>query len=75
MTSKQLETKKIINKYLVSLDKINKKILAIRSKCKHPKRFRTATYKSDTGNYDPSQDFYWIENTCEICGKFWIEDQ
>ena len=30
-------------------------------------------HKSDTGNYDPSDDIYWVEHECFDCGKFWME--
>lgn len=41
--------------------------------CTHPNK--DVKYKSNTGNYDPSCDRYWIENKCPDCNKFWIEDQ
>jgi hypothetical protein len=30
-------------------------------------------YRGNTGSWDG--DSYWIEFTCQDCGKFWIEDQ
>ena len=41
--------------------------------CKHPNLEKT--HKSNTGNYDPSADSYWIEFKCPDCNKFWMEDQ
>ena len=32
-------------------------------------------YRSNTGNYDPSQDEYWVQCHCLDCGKVWNEDQ
>lgn len=28
---------------------------------------------SNTGNYDPTQDIYWVEYRCNICKKHWTE--
>lgn len=41
--------------------------------CQHP--FADKKYRSDTGNWDRSQDSYWIEFKCPDCGRRWIEDQ
>ncbi len=40
-------------------------------KCRHPERHRTYKYRSNTGNYDPTQDFYWTEYHCELCLRQW----
>lgn len=40
-----------------------------------PHEYVTRKARSDTGNYDPSQDSYWYELTCKCCSKFWTEDQ
>jgi hypothetical protein len=31
-------------------------------------------YGSNTGNYDPTSDCYWVMFTCNDCGKIWRED-
>ena len=31
-------------------------------------------HKSDTGNYDPTQDSSWTELHCTLCDKKWVED-
>ena len=41
--------------------------------CRHPTANKK--YESNTGNYDPSADSYWIENRCPDCGKFWVTEQ
>jgi len=41
--------------------------------CKHKNTL--TTYDSDTGNYDRSQDKYWIEYKCYDCGKYWETPQ
>lgn len=63
---------KAIYKEIVSL---NKKLDKIQKKCKHPEKSVITTYHSNTGNYDPSVDKYWTSNKCELCNKFWYEDQ
>lgn len=31
-------------------------------------------YGSNTGNYDPHEDCYWIDMECTICGsKWWVD--
>ena len=45
----------------------------LQSKCTHPDV--TKEYKSNTGNYDPSADRYWINFHCHVCDKKWTEDQ
>jgi hypothetical protein len=32
-------------------------------------------YKSNTGNWSPSDDYYWVEFKCPLCDKRWSEDQ
>ena len=41
--------------------------------CRHPDVSKK--YKGDTGNWDRSDDCYWIEFKCPDCKKFWMEDQ
>ena len=41
--------------------------------CTHP--VATENHRSNTGNYDPSADSYWIEYKCPDCDKFWIKEQ
>lgn len=68
--------KQIAKKY----QSIKKKIAALesnlkelRSACSHNDAI--SVYRADTGNYDPSQNRYWVEYTCPHCEYFWIEDQ
>lgn len=48
-------------------------IYAFQRDCPH-----TKTYKepgANTGGYDgPAFDSYWVDHTCEECGKWWRED-
>lgn len=45
----------------------------LRSLCSHPNVSKK--YCGDTGNWDRSQDSYWIEYKCPDCNKFWTVDQ
>lgn len=54
-------------------DKLAKELAKLQSLCGHPNVDKT--YKSNTGNYDPSADSYWIEFVCQDCRKQWIEEQ
>lgn len=45
----------------------------LQSQCQHPSASKK--YCGDTGNWDRSQDSYWIEYRCPDCGKFWSVDQ
>lgn len=42
------------------------------SRCKHRKV--EVTHKSDTGNYCPQDDSYWIDAYCPVCLKKWTVD-
>ena len=53
------------------IKQLQEDIKSIQSKCKHPKKFVTKKYCSNTGNYDPSQDVYWIEYHCDRCNNKW----
>ena len=44
-------------------------LVAIQKACPH--NDKTGRYGSNTGNYDPSADCYWINVSCEDCGRTW----
>ena len=54
-------------------EKLAASIALLKDQCKHPTPHYT--YFSNTGNYDPSSDAYWIDWTCPDCGKKWTTDQ
>lgn len=58
-----------------ALTKANAELVALQKECGHPKEMVQKTPKSNTGNYDPSADSYWMDCHCFACGKSWIEDQ
>lgn len=51
------------------------KIRQIQEECSHPKIAVTKKPGSNTGNYDPSADSYWMDCHCLLCDKTWREDQ
>lgn len=71
MTPKQINNKKtkIINK----IDYWANQYRELQSECTH--EYKESIYKSDTGNYDPSEDCYWMEHACPDCGKKWREEK
>ncbi len=66
---KELKAHKINRKIALLYEELHKHQV----KCKHLKVSKT--YKGDTGNYDPSQDCYWIDYKCPTCLKIWREAQ
>ncbi len=67
---------KSINK----VESIRKKIKNLQSQintiqllCPHENVIKK--YGANVGNYDPSEDSYWIDCRCEDCDKIWREDQ
>jgi hypothetical protein len=48
-------------------------IRQLQASCPHPNVQKE--YGSNTGNYDPSADSYWIDWNCPDCGKRWTTDQ
>lgn len=54
-------------------DKLAKELAKLQTLCTHPNVKKT--HKSNTGNYDPSADSYWIEFVCPDCCKRWTEEQ
>lgn len=45
----------------------------LHARCTHPGA--TKKHRSNTGNYDPYADRYWIEYTCPDCGNYWTADK
>ena len=71
MTSKQIQRKytTIMNKKA----KLSIQLSELQELCTHPDI--TKQYRGDTGNYDPSQDSYWINWHCPDCDKRWTTPQ
>lgn len=66
MTSKQI--KRRIETLSKRAKKSNNEILDLRLICTHEDY--TSVYRANLGNYDPSNDVYWLEFTCNICGHY-----
>jgi hypothetical protein len=58
-------------KLLKEKEFIEDKIQTFRNKCKHENK--VSLNKGNTGNLD--FNYYWIENLCNRCGKFWRSDE
>ena len=56
-------------------EEISRKIEQIQEECSHPKSSLTIEHGGDTGNYDPTADFYWTTYTCGLCDKSWTETE
>jgi hypothetical protein len=59
-----------IEKQIKELERI---ISRIQCECNHPPSILEKEHKSNTGNYDPAEDKYWINYHCPLCGKRWTE--
>lgn len=71
MTPEQIQEKfEHIQKKQEKWEKAEAKLQAV---CTHPNVVEK--YRGNSGNYDPTADCYWIENTCPDCGKKWNVDQ
>lgn len=54
-------------------EKLAKELAKLQATCAHPDVEKT--YMSNTGNYDPTADSYWIDFYCPDCRKRWTEEQ
>jgi len=55
------------------IETAQEQIRQLQASCPHPDVQKK--YGSNTGNYDPSADSYWIDWNCPDCGKRWTTDQ
>lgn len=69
MTSNQIRRKH--NSITKRLNKATEDMRQLQKDCPHVNVKQE--YKSDTGNYDPGMDMYWIEFRCEDCQAFRVE--
>lgn len=49
--------------------RLSQELYALQDACPH--NDKTGKYGSNTGNYDPSADCYWINVACCDCGRTW----
>lgn len=53
------------------LKEVQDAIAAAQHQCEHPDDTLWKMYTGDSGNYDPSSDWYGADFKCGQCGKFW----
>lgn len=53
---------------LEEIEELKGELKAMEDVCPHMDVFKIN--KSNTGNY-LNEDVYWVENTCQTCGKTW----
>lgn len=71
MTPKQVQRKR--QSISDKVAKLSGQLWDLQAACSHPDV--TKQYRGDTGNYDPSQDSYWINWHCSDCDKRWTTPQ
>lgn len=53
--------------------KLFKELLVLQDTCPH--QDLTYKYEGSSGNWDRSDDIYWIDWKCQDCGKAWSTSQ
>lgn len=71
MTPKQIRSRLLLIKS--ALMNANAELKILQNECTHEGLI--VEHRGNTGNYDPSNNCYWTENTCPVCEKYWTEDQ
>jgi hypothetical protein len=70
-------TQEEIRKKLAGIDrrseKLDGELAKLQATCQHPGL--TKKHGSNTGNYDPTADSYWIDFHCPDCRARWREEQ
>lgn len=52
--------------------RLDKELKRIQEECSHDNK--QGSYKSDTGNWSPDENTYWIRAECIDCSKVWNID-
>lgn len=71
--NEQLKIKRKVDKLKEKIDNAYKEIKEVQATCQHPNADKK--YCGSTGNYDPSNDSYWIDFHCQDCNKRWSTPQ
>jgi hypothetical protein len=71
--TKQREINRVREKLENEAAQIKKQLLDLRTECTHPNVI--LKHGANTGNYDPSQDCYWIDHHCPDCGLKWTREK
>lgn len=65
-----------VQRLLAKIRLLNEALRTIQdSVCDHPAETLERKNGSNTGNYDPMADRYWIDWRCGVCEKRWTTDQ
>ena len=62
--------KKSVENIYKEIDNLKKRLERIQDKCPHKNCIKT--YKGDTGNFDPNDDYYITCFHCQDCDKRWF---
>jgi len=65
------DTKSVVEHINQLIKEKQNELQKIQDNCMHLNK--TKMYKSNTDNYDPTRDRYWVEYHCLDCGKRWNE--
>lgn len=65
--------KKKLQRIQGKMQKLHDELKSLREECPHQNL--TYKYGGDSGNYDRSQDCYWIDWGCSDCDKRWTTSQ
>jgi hypothetical protein len=63
-----------IEEIKLQISELTQELAGIQSQCNHPPLARTYKYGSNTGNYDPHADCYWVDYECGLCQRRWTVD-
>lgn len=63
----------IVGQLKQQIKDLETKIKSIQDQCSHPKEALESKNGGNTGNYDPSNDCYWIDHHCHLCEKKWTD--
>lgn len=61
----------IISKLKKQIHEMHDQILQIQKECSHPRACVTGYYGCDVGNFDESDDDYYIDLECSLCENRW----
>lgn len=67
------QIKRRYNTIMKQIDALEQEIYALQASCPHT--HVDTKYGSNTGNYDPTADSYWIDFHCTDCDKRWQTPQ
>lgn len=69
-----MEFKELVEARDKALGEYKRLTKLVEDTCTHPKDTLEVEYKSDIGNYSPSEDAYWVNINCPMCKCMWVAD-